>query len=304
MGTVWQAQWDGYPHVLPWLLNSKVEWSEPWACLGQVGWEGSVLGCSGHHAAAPTGGTSVPSPLAGLGKARGMYAVEGGWKKARQRAEKPALLSELSQVAHNNAVMAQECMFCPWLSATWHHSGLSPRAAFPSMPCRTLKGGFHVVVILTGFLPHQLPLLPLQPSKTHDTLLSYSKEFHSSTLYNRTAPKKPTIPLVLKQACWRLFFCLFCGGFVCLFVFTKMCNSQLLAGREPVLLAGELLRAKALGHSPVRAAQGPSTSYLPSTSLHWVLCQEYWWALGLVCYWALRAQQAGNWCLHRFFCIS
>lgn len=221
MGTVWQAQWDGYPHVLPWLLNSKVEWSEPWACLGQVGWEGSVPGCSGHHAEALTGGTSVPTPLAGLGKARGMYAVEGGWKKARQRAEKPALLSELSQVAHNNAVMAQECMFCPWLSATWHHSGLSPWAAFPSMPCRTLKGGFHVVVILTGFLPHQLPLLPLQPSKTHDTLLSYSKEFHSSTLYNRTAPKKPTIPLVLKQACWRLFFCLFCGGFilfVCLFL--------------------------------------------------------------------------------------
>lgn len=142
------------------------------------------------------------------------------------------------------------------------------------------KNSWHPAILQQGISQ----LNPLQQNCT-------KKTHHSS------CAKASMLEAVFLFVLWWFYF-------VCLFVFTKMCNSQLLAGREPVLLAGELLRAKALGHSPVRAAQGPSTSYLPSTSLHWVLCQKYWWALGLVCYWALRAQQAGNWCLHRFFCIS
>lgn len=91
--------------------------------------------------------------------------------------------------------------------------------------------------------------------------------------------QKNPVPLVLRQACWGLFIflllLLLIVCFVVLLFFTKIRNSQLLAGKEPVLLAEGLLRAKASGHSPVRPVQGPSTGCLPSSSPHCALCHEH-----------------------------
>lgn len=170
-------------------------------------------------------------------------------------------------------------MFCPWLPAPWHHSGrLSPRAVFPSMPCRTLKEGFHVVVILTGFSP---PLTSLASSSAYKTSWHLAILLQGISQLNplqQLCTKKNPVPLVLRQACWGLFIFLLLLLIVCFVVllfFTKIRNSQLLAGKEPVLLAEGLLRAKASGHSPVRPVQGPSTGCLPSSSPHCALCHEH-----------------------------
>lgn len=125
------------------------------------------------------------------------------------------------------------------------------------------------------------PLTSLASSSAYKTLWHLAILLQGISQLNplqQLCTKKNPVPLVLRQACWGLFIFLLLLLIVCFVVllfFTKIRNSQLLAGKEPVLLAEGLLRAKASGHSPVRPVQGPSTGCLPSSSPHCALCHEH-----------------------------